>query len=93
MLDGAGLTDTRILASGDLEERRIAGLVAAGAPIDAFGVGTDLGTCRDAPALGGVYKLVADREGGTRWRPVAKRSEGKATIGGAKRSTAAIATA
>src|SRR5262249_48925045 len=58
ILDGVGMQQTKILASGDLNEARIAGLIAAGAPIDSFGVGTDLSTSRDAPALGGVYKLV-----------------------------------
>jgi nicotinate phosphoribosyltransferase len=83
MLDQAGLEEARIVASGDLEEGRIAELVAAGAPIDDWGVGTDLGTSRDSPVLNGVYKLVADR-GGDGWRGVAKSSEGKATVAGAK---------
>ena len=55
--------ETRIAASGDLEEDQIAALVAAGAPIDLWGVGTDLGTSRDSPVVNGVYKLVADRRG------------------------------
>ncbi|HEU5317389.1 MAG TPA: nicotinate phosphoribosyltransferase [Chloroflexota bacterium] len=55
-LDAAGLTETRVLASGDLDEHAIALLVAAGAPIDAFGVGTSLGA--PSEALGGVYKAV-----------------------------------
>ena len=49
LLDDAGMPDARIVASGDLDERRIAALVAAGAPIDVWGVGTDLGTSRDSP--------------------------------------------
>jgi len=70
---------------GDLEERQIARLVVAGAPIEAWGVGTELGTSRDAPALGGVYKLVADAASdGSGWRPVWKRSPAKATIPGPK---------
>lgn len=81
VLDEEGMADTRIVASGDLEERQIARLVREGAPIDTYGVGTDLGTSRDAPALGGVYKLVADRPAGSdEWRPTAKRSTGKATL-------------
>jgi nicotinate phosphoribosyltransferase len=81
LLDEAGMTTTAIVASGDLEEHRIAQLVAAGAPIDVWGVGTDLGTSRDAPALGGVYKLVADAARiGAQWRPVRKRSPAKETI-------------
>ena len=83
MLDAAGLAGAGIMASGDLDERKIAALVAGGAPIDAWGVGTDLGTSRDSPSVGGVYKLVADRRDG-RWRPVAKRSPDKATLPGAK---------
>lgn len=47
-LDAAGLDRVRILASGGLDERRIAGLVADGAPIDGFGVGTSLATSSDA---------------------------------------------
>ena len=84
LLDEAGMARTSILASGDLEERQIAALVAAGAPIDSWGVGTELGTSRDAPTLGGVYKLVADAPDGPGWRPVSKRSPAKATIPGPK---------
>jgi nicotinate phosphoribosyltransferase len=79
MLDAAGMPHAHIVASGDLDEHRIAALVRAGAPIDVWGVGTALGTSEDAPALGGVYKLVADRANGG-WRPVAKRSPAKATL-------------
>jgi nicotinate phosphoribosyltransferase len=84
LLDDAGMPGARILASGDLEERQIARLVERGAPIDLWGVGTELGTSRDSPAVNGVYKLVAHRpdEGG--WRGVAKRSPAKATVPGAK---------
>jgi nicotinate phosphoribosyltransferase len=84
MLDEAGLIDTEIVASGDLEEQRISALVGAGAPIDVWGVGTELGVSADAPALGGVYKLVADdaRNGG--WRSVSKRSPAKETMPGPK---------
>jgi nicotinate phosphoribosyltransferase len=83
LLDEAGLDGASILASGDLEEAQIARLVAAGAPIDAFGVGTDLGTSRDSPVVNGVYKLVAHRVGGE-WRDVRKRSPAKETVPGAK---------
>jgi len=58
VLDDRGRQAVRIVASGDLDEWSIAALVAAGAPIDAFGVGTELITSRDAPALSMVYKLV-----------------------------------
>ena len=58
ILDGAGRPDTKIVGSGDLDEFGVATLVAAGAPYDAFGVGTEMITSRDAPALSLVYKLV-----------------------------------
>ncbi len=64
ILDNAGMTTTKIFTSGDLDEERIAELLDAGAPIDAFGVGTQLSTSYDAPALGGVYKLVSTGAGG-----------------------------
>lgn len=59
ILDGAGLSDIRIFASGGLDEAKIAHLVASGAPIDGFGVGTRMGTSSDVPTLDMVYKLVA----------------------------------
>jgi nicotinate phosphoribosyltransferase len=83
ILDDAGLQRTRIFVSGDLDEWRIDDLVAEGAPIDGFGVGTALTTSEDAPALGGVYKLVQLEEDGVA-RTVMKRSEGKATWPGRK---------
>jgi nicotinate phosphoribosyltransferase len=58
-LDAHGLPQTRIFVSNDLNEYRIADLLAAGAPIDGFGVGTELVTSADAPNLGVVYKLVS----------------------------------
>ena len=58
ILDSGGLESTGIVCSGDLDEYRIADLLEAGARIDGFGVGTALTTSSDAPALGGVYKLV-----------------------------------
>lgn len=59
LLDEANLTDTQILASGDLDEYQIAALKTAGAPIDLWGVGTKLVTAYDQPALSMVYKLSA----------------------------------
>jgi nicotinate phosphoribosyltransferase len=78
-LDAAGLTDAAIFASGGLDEYEIARIVAAGAPVTGFGVGTNFVTSADAPTLETVYKLVA-LDG----RPMAKRSTGKATRPGAK---------
>jgi len=83
LLDRAGLTSTRIVVSGDLDEWKIAALVASRAPVDTFAVGTALATSDDAPALGGVYKLVELENRGA-VRKVMKRSEGKATWPGAK---------
>jgi nicotinate phosphoribosyltransferase len=83
LLDDAGMANATIAASGDLNEDRIAGLVSAGAPIDLWGVGTDLGTSRDSPVVNGVYKLVARRQDGE-WQGVWKRSADKATVPGPK---------
>jgi nicotinate phosphoribosyltransferase len=79
ILDDGGLRDTRILASGGLDEDEIAALLAAGAPIDGFGVGTSLTTSGDAPSLDCAYKL--EEYAGL---PRRKRSEGKATWPGRK---------
>lgn len=85
VLDGAGFRDAIVVVSSDLDEWIIASLVAQGAPIDAWGVGTRLITAWDHPALGGVYKLAAVREDG-RWVPRIKRSVNpvKATLPGCK---------
>lgn len=79
ILDETGLASTRIFVSGDLNEERIAQIVAAGAPVDAFGVGTELGVVADAPVLPGVYKL-AEYAGRSR----AKTSPAKQSLGGRK---------
>ena len=79
LLDGAGLPHVRIFASGGLDEHSIAELVRSGVPIDAVGVGSQLGVSADAPTVETAYKLVS-YEG----RPVRKRSAGKASIPGAK---------
>ena len=83
ILDQAGMSEAKIMVSGDLTEQRVVELVAAGAPIDALGVGTDLATSSDAPSLGVVYKLVEIESGGET-RPTMKRSAEKATLPGAK---------
>ncbi len=78
-LDAAGFDGLQVVVSGGLDEHRIAELVAAGAPIDGFGVGTQLAVSADAPVLDSVYKLVAF-DG----RPVRKTSTGKVTLPGPK---------
>jgi nicotinate phosphoribosyltransferase len=79
ILDDAGHPSIEIIASGDLDEARISDLVAGGAPIDSFGVGTRLGTSADYPFLDVVYKLV-DVDGS----PRLKLSPGKTTVPGRK---------
>jgi nicotinate phosphoribosyltransferase len=79
LLDEGGCRQTTIFASGNLDEHRIAQLLADGAPIDGFGVGTALDTSIDVPAIDAVYKIQS--YGGVARR---KRSEGKATWPGAK---------
>ncbi len=79
ILDEAGLQQAKIMVSGDLDEHRIREMLDAGAPVDAFGVGTELATSADAPAMGAIYKL-AEIDG----QPVAKRSAGKPTLPGSK---------
>lgn len=76
ILNRHGRYDARIVTSGDLNEYKIEELVAKDAPIDAFGVGTDLVTSRDAPALSVVYKLVETETAG-RAVPKTKFSEEK----------------
>jgi nicotinate phosphoribosyltransferase len=79
LLDELGATSTRVVVTSDLDEYAIAGLMAA--PVDGYGVGTSLVTGSGAPTAGMVYKLV-ERDG----IPVAKRSEGKNSVGGHKRA-------
>ncbi|MEQ9544558.1 MAG: nicotinate phosphoribosyltransferase [Marinobacter sp.] len=79
ILDEAGLQDVRIMASGGLDEYEISRLVAAGAPIDGFGVGTAIGASNDAPALELAYKLT--EYGGL---PRMKNSSGKQSFPGGK---------
>ncbi|HLB59821.1 MAG TPA: nicotinate phosphoribosyltransferase, partial [Bdellovibrionota bacterium] len=64
ILDKAKCKQAMIFATGDLNEYIIEQLVHDKAPIDAFGVGTELITSRDDPALGGIYKLVAIKKEG-----------------------------
>lgn len=83
ILDDAGLKQTKIFVSGDLNEFIIDDLTSKGAPIDTFGVGTELVTSRDEPALQGIYKIVETRRNGELSFRV-KTSEGKRTLPGAK---------
>ena len=75
MLDDAGFAEAVIVASNDLDESRISALKDRGAPIAVWGVGTRLATGGSQPALGGVYKLAAIRNGDGAWEPRIKRSE------------------
>ncbi len=83
LLDEGGRSEARIFASGDMNEHKIAVLLAEGAPIDAFGVGTQLATAADSPFVGGIYKLVEIEKAG-RAVPKFKASVGKATYPGKK---------
>ncbi|HET9649848.1 MAG TPA: nicotinate phosphoribosyltransferase [Microlunatus sp.] len=85
LLDSLGARDTKIIVTSDLDEWQIASL--ASAPVDGYGVGTSLVTGSGHPTCGFVYKLVSrststDRDAPL--RPVAKKSQDKASIGGRK---------
>lgn len=79
LLDEAGLPHARIFASGGLDEYEVAELVKAGAPVNAFGIGTQMGVSADKPYLDTVYKLV-EYDG----RPAMKLSTAKASAPGRK---------
>ncbi len=79
VLDAAGFPDVQIFASGGLDEHAIASLLARGAAVDAFGVGTRMDVSADAPYLDMAYKLVHYAG-----RNVLKTSTGKETWTGAK---------
>ncbi len=80
MLDAAGLTDCKIVASNSLDEYIIRDLLLQGAQIDSFGVGERLITSKSEPVFGGVYKLAAveDKDGAI--IPKIKISENPAKI-------------
>lgn len=78
-LDDAGLEDAIVFVSGGLDEHAVAELLAAGAPVGGFGVGSKMGVSADAPFFDMAYKLV-ELDG----RPVLKLSAGKATLPGRK---------
>ncbi|AGC49051.1 nicotinate phosphoribosyltransferase [Myxococcus stipitatus DSM 14675] len=79
LLDEAGLERVRLVASGGLDEDDVARLLARGAPLDGFGVGTAMGVSADAPSLDMAYKLV-EYAG----RPRVKLSAGKVLLPGSK---------
>ncbi|WP_446724932.1 nicotinate phosphoribosyltransferase [Nocardioides lacus] len=81
-LDSLGANETKIIVTSDLDEFAIASLAAA--PVDGYGVGTQLVTGSGAPTCGFVYKLVAREDDGGAMVPVAKKSVDKASIGGRK---------
>jgi nicotinate phosphoribosyltransferase len=75
MFDAAGFPGVKIVASNDLDEHLIESLRHQDAKIDVWGVGTNLVTAADQPALGGVYKLAALRRDDGSWQPRIKLSE------------------
>ena len=80
VLDRSGFEYVKIMASGDLDEYKIDTLLKRGAKIDIFGVGTALGTSRDAPVVNVNYKLVEVKERDGEYRPVMKLSAKKMTL-------------
>jgi nicotinate phosphoribosyltransferase len=84
LLDEKGLGYVSIFASGDLDEYRIAELVKQGAKIDAFGVGTRMGTSADKPYVDVIYKLCETMSQTGEFSPIMKLSEGKVTLPGRK---------
>jgi nicotinate phosphoribosyltransferase len=84
LLDQQGLGYVRIFASGDLDEFKIAELLENGAKIDAFGVGTKMGTSADKPYIDVIYKLCETMSKDGTYVPIMKLSEGKVTLPGRK---------
>lgn len=84
LLDKAGLNYVKIFVSGNLDEFKIKELLKHNAPIDSFGVGTNMGTSLDAPSLDVIYKIseVTDENG--KFLPTMKLSKGKVTYPGRK---------
>jgi nicotinate phosphoribosyltransferase len=80
LLDHADFPFATVVASNDLDEHAIAALKAADAPIGIWGVGTNLVTAKDQPALGGVYKLSALRGADGAWQDRVKLSENPVKI-------------
>ncbi len=81
-LDALGARGTKIIVTSDLDEHAIAALAAA--PVDGYGVGTQLVTGSGHPTSGFVYKLVARADDDGVMVSVAKKSKDKVSIGGRK---------
>ena len=84
LFDKEGLIDVMIFASGNLDEYKMKELIKSNAPIDAFGVGTNMGCSSDLPFSDVVYKLVEIKEKGKEFIPTMKLSQGKTTYPGRK---------
>lgn len=84
ILDEHGLQHVKIFASGDLDEFRIEDLLNKNAMIDAFGVGTKMGTSADRPYVDVIYKLCEIMNKKGVFSPIMKLSEGKVTLPGRK---------
>jgi nicotinate phosphoribosyltransferase len=84
LLDKNGLNYVKIFASGDLDEYKVEKLLKEGAKIDAFGVGTKMGTSADRPYVDIIYKLSEKTNEKGKSSPVMKLSKGKATFPGRK---------
>jgi nicotinate phosphoribosyltransferase len=84
LLDKEGLKYVNIFASGDLDEYKIEDLLKKGAKIDAFGVGTRMGTSEDRPYVDVIYKLCEKMNNRGEFSPIMKLSKGKVTLPGRK---------
>ncbi len=84
ILDASGLEYVKIFASGDLDEFKIEQLLYDGAQIDAFGVGTKMGTSADRPYLDVIYKLCETLTSDGKFSPIMKLSKDKITLPGRK---------
>jgi len=84
LLDKNGLKHVKIFASGDLDEYKVKELLKKGAKIDAFGVGTKMGTSEDRPYVDIIYKLCEKMNEKGEFSPIMKLSKGKVTLPGRK---------
>lgn len=82
LLDSLGAKKTKITVTNDLDEFTVATL--SHSPVDSFGVGTSVVTGSGSPTMGMVYKLVSRKSDDGEWVSVAKKSSGKASVGGHK---------